>query len=160
MQASRIVSLSNVNSCWGRDEFLSQKRCIHSLIVWLYVDSFSVERWISSISMKFRTNSFFSSWDLWSFGKICFRFLYNINSVPYIVRKLCNTLLFPEIWMELYNFRIGDSDIGLTKITSFICYSWFTVIDTFVTNCKIYCQMPCYGLYFIWIMTSNVSIPG
>ena len=91
MQASRIVSLSNVNS-WRRDEFLSQKRCIHSLIIWLYVDSFSVEGSIYSISKKFRTNSF-SSWDLWSFVKICFRFLYNINSVSYILRKLCKIVV-------------------------------------------------------------------
>ena len=32
--------------------------------------------------------------------------------------------------MELHNFMIRDPDIeiGLTKITSFIWYSWFTVI--------------------------------
>ena len=37
--------------------------------------------------------------------------------------------------MELHNLRIRDPDIeiGLTKITLFIWYSWFTVIGTFVT---------------------------
>ena len=124
-----------------KKRWISLTEEIHSLSNSLIVvDSLSVDRSISSISTKFRTNSFFSSWDLWSFRRICFRFLYNINSVLYIVR-------------ELHNFRITDLDIeiGLTKITSFIWYSWFTVIGTFVINC-LYCQMPCYGLHFIWIL--------
>ena len=45
--------------------------------------------------------------------------------------------------MELHLFRIRYPaiEVELTTITSFIWYSWFTVIDTFVYT-VLYCQMP------------------
>ena len=106
----------------------------NSLIV---VDSLSVDRSISSISKKLRTNSFFSSWDLWSFRKICFRFLYNINSVLYIVR-------------ELHNFRIRDwnwidKDYIIYLVQLVYCYRY-------ICDKLFILSMPCYGLHFIRIM--------
>ena len=119
MQASRVDSLSNVNSCWKR--WISLTEEIHSLSNSLIVvDSLSVDRSISSISTKFRTNSFFSSRDLWSFRLICLRFLYNINSVLY--KFYSSSIQFQDYRSRYWNWIDKDYIIYLVQLV--YCYRY------------------------------------